>query len=304
MHDDAMEPLDSERDRQARRHTHKEVRKARLMVGGVAAVLLLGLGLYTWSVRSSLGDARSELSKLKDKNRSLSDALELHRASSQKLDSKLTTCKGTLASERKVAKKHDDHINVLEVQLSSCKSSVANLEGEKERAAAQLKDFKEVTAKFRTMIDAGSLAVVFRHGQMIVKLPAAILFPSGKAKFSKRGQKALKQVARIFRQMPHRRFIITGHTDSLPLGAKDKFADNWELSTARALAVTKALIANGVRPRNLTAAGRSWYDPIASNRSQVGRQRNRRIEIVLQPYVSRKLAKTIKGSKRKHKKRR
>lgn len=139
---------------------------------------------------------------------------------------------------------------------------------------------------------------------MVVKLPAAILFPSGKAKFSKRGQKALKQVARISRQMPRRRFIITGHTDSLPLGTRDKFADNWELSTARAVAVTKALSANGVRPRNLTAAGRSWYDPIASNRSQYGRQRNRRIEIVLQPYVSRKLAKTIKDRKRKHKKRR
>lgn len=252
--------------------------KKNVAISGVALVLFIALAVYTWTVRSDRNDARQQVKKLEGEKNALNDALELHRTSERNLDTKLNTCTGELKQERIVVKKHDTRISGLEVKLSSCKQLQKEVD-------EKLADFKAVTAKFRSMIDAGSLDVVFRRGQMVVKLPAAILFPSGKAELSKRGDKAISEVAKILRQLPRRRFLVTGHTDSLPLGPKDKFKDNWDLSTARALAVTKLLIKRGVRPWNLVVAGRSMYEPVASNRNRWGRQRNRRIEIVLRPYL-------------------
>lgn len=67
--------------------------------------------------------------------------------------------------------------------------------------------------------------------------------------------------------------------------AQGGFSSNWALSAARAVTVTEALIDSGVKPTRLNAAGFGPYDPIASNASSKGRQKNRRIEIVLEPNL-------------------
>ena len=69
-------------------------------------------------------------------------------------------------------------------------------------------------------------------------------------------------------------------------GADLGFKDNWELSSARALVVTRFLIENGVPPGNLAAAGYGKHDPVRSNRSRRGRRLNRRIELILVPDLS------------------
>jgi chemotaxis protein MotB len=134
------------------------------------------------------------------------------------------------------------------------------------------------------MIDSGRLKVTFRRGRMIVELPAQVLFPSGSAELTDDGQKSLAEVAHILRVMRGRHFIVGGHTDNVPVST-ERFANNWELSTARAVTVTGALIRGGLRPEQLVAAGYSEYDPVARNTSEAGRQKNRRIEIMLEPRL-------------------
>src|SRR6185295_4936242 len=87
--------------------------------------------------------------------------------------------------------------------------------------------------------------------------------------------------------VPRHHFLVGGHTDNVP--AVKEYKSNWELSAARALRVTDALIAHGMPPKRLVLAGYSEYDPVASNGSEAGRQKNRRIEIILEPYVEEKL---------------
>src|SRR5262249_53941774 len=134
------------------------------------------------------------------------------------------------------------------------------------------------------MIDSGKLDVTFRRGQMVVKLPAAILFPSGSADISDEGKGALGEVAAVLRGVRSRRFTIAGHTDNVPV-VQSSFHDNWELSAARAVMVTKLLIAKGMPAGSLVAAGYGEHDPVASNATPEGRQRNRRIEIILEPNL-------------------
>jgi chemotaxis protein MotB len=78
---------------------------------------------------------------------------------------------------------------------------------------------------------------------------------------------------------------VVGHTDNLPL-KNAAFADNWELSTARALTVTHVLVKAGMKPQMLLAAGAGEHDPIGSNARATERQRNRRIEIQLLPAIA------------------
>src|SRR5206468_11280039 len=77
---------------------------------------------------------------------------------------------------------------------------------------------------------------------------------------------------------------VAGHTDNLPV-ASGKFDNSWELSSQRAVKVTELLIDKGVPAPNLVAAGYGPYDPIASNSTSTGRQKNRRIEIILEPNL-------------------
>ena len=83
------------------------------------------------------------------------------------------------------------------------------------------------------MIDSGKLDVVIRDGRMVVKLPASVLFDSGKAELSRDGELALMEVAIALRDFENRKFLVEGHTDNRPLestAATSRFRNNWDLS--------------------------------------------------------------------------
>jgi chemotaxis protein MotB len=134
------------------------------------------------------------------------------------------------------------------------------------------------------MVDAGKLGVRVRDGRLVMRLPQDVLFPSGSAGLSRDGELALMEVAVILKQFPDRRFMVAGHTDNQAV--KESYKDNWELSVARALVVTRFMIEAKMKPQNIVAAGYGEYDPIAKNATPEGRRENRRIEIILLPDLS------------------
>jgi chemotaxis protein MotB len=257
------------------------VARSLAVVGSLATA---GLGTVSWNLYGEQNTIVAERDRLRRDNKSLSDALELHRGSAADLDGKLTSCKEELTTEKETRGAADQQVSKLEVALSTCEASMTDLDKQRREADARLREFKSFTERFQRMIDTGKLDVEFRRGQMVVKLPAAILFPSGSAELSAEGVQALKEVADVLEEMPRKRFTVAGHTDDVPVRTA-QFASNWELSTARAVRVTKVLIDRGLRPHNLVAAGYAQFAPIASNRSNAGRQRNRRIEIILEPEL-------------------
>jgi chemotaxis protein MotB len=82
-----------------------------------------------------------------------------------------------------------------------------------------------------------------------------------------------------------RDFLVAGHTDNVPIRTA-LFPSNWELSTRRAVEVVHILVAQGMSPKVLAAAGYGEFDPVAANDTPEHRAQNRRIEIVLQPNLS------------------
>lgn len=213
-------------------------------------------------------------------------ALETERNEAQ---NKLALCSKGHTDEKLARESFEKTATATAADLNASRAELEDLRREKDEADKRLAVFKAATEKFRKMIDSGKLQVQLRHGRMVVKLPASVLFPSGSADLSKEGKDALTEVAHILKQFPERRFEVAGHTDNVPIaasGSPSPFKNNMQLSTARALTVSEALTSAGMNPARLSAAGYAEHQPAATNSREAGRQENRRIEIVLQPNLS------------------
>ena len=178
----------------------------------------------------------------------------------------------------------NERLNIAGVEKSELTRALEELRAREKQAQARLAVFTEMVNKFKAMIDSGKLRVRVVRGRMVVELAENILFDSGKAELKKEGQDALTEVGAVLSSIPNRDFQIAGHTDDVPIKSA-KFPSNWELSTARAVEVTRYLSTKGVDPGRLSAAGYAETQPVASNADKEGRQQNRRIEIVLMPNL-------------------
>ena len=174
----------------------------------------------------------------------------------------------------------------LQAKLAATEAELAELRKQREAAEKRLAAFNSLNDKLKSLIDAGELEVSMRNGLPVIALPSEVLFASGKAELAKKGEKALAKVAAALAELPNQRIQVSGHTDNMPIGEKLEWQDNWELSAARALTVTRFLVTNGVAPTHLSAAGHSEFDPVANNDNANGRKKNRRIELILLPDLT------------------
>ena len=114
-----------------------------------------------------------------------------------------------------------------------------------------------------------------------------VLFDSGKAKIRHEAYPLLDKVATVLKDnMANFNVGIEGYTDNVPI-KHSKWKSNWELSTARSLSVLHFLAnEKGVSPERLSASGFGEYRPVDTNDTSAGRKQNRRVEIVIQPKVT------------------
>jgi len=127
-------------------------------------------------------------------------------------------------------------------------------------------------------IGATSISLHDADAGLVISLREAGFFNSGSAEIRPEALEVLKSIAEI---LPHSPLRVEGHTDNVPIHT-GQFATNWELSTARAADVTRLLIAqNAVEPSEISATGYAEFHPIADNATEAGRQKNRRVDIIL-----------------------
>ena len=121
--------------------------------------------------------------------------------------------------------------------------------------------------------------------KVFVSISDKLLFQSGQANINARANEVLGKVAKVIKDNPDLEVTVEGHTDNVPISTA-RFADNWELSTARATSIVKALAnQHGVSPGRMSASGRGEFAPKADNATAEGRALNRRTEIILTPKL-------------------
>ncbi len=204
------------------------------------------------------------------------------------------------AKLREAQAKVDDltrQLQALGVEVSSTKADLAQRQKaleEYQARAHQLELIKERFEKLKSKLDELTklgLAVNVRHNRMVISLPGDVLFDSGRETLKKDGQAILMKVAGVVKADPQllsRDYQVAGHTDNKPM-QHGPFKDNWGLSLMRAREVLVFLVdtakGGGLPVDHWSATGFAETDPIASNDTDDGRQKNRRCELIVSPSV-------------------
>ena len=122
-------------------------------------------------------------------------------------------------------------------------------------------------------------------GVVYISLADNMLYKSGSYEINDRAAETLSKIAKIITDYKDYDVLIEGNTDDVPI-SRENIRNNWDLSCLRASSVVQALQTQyGVDPKRLTAGGRGEYNPVTTNDTAVGKQRNRRTQIIITPKL-------------------
>jgi len=270
----------------------------------LVALIAIALAATGCGVRKDLHQAALDaIAEDQDRLTAMTAEVDSCTSALTELDSALEQCKGEVAALQAARDEVLADNTALRAQLrelgadlderSEAKAPLSTMRGDAERALTEARErqasadardaiYRRLKDRLQAMIDAGKLDVRIARGRMVIDLKQDILFPSGKAELSDLGGETLREVARALAEFADRQFQVEGHTDNIPIKTT-RFPSNWELSTARAVAVVMLFIDAGMDPDNLSAAGFGEFQPRADNGSEEGRALNRRIEVVMVP---------------------
>jgi chemotaxis protein MotB len=122
-------------------------------------------------------------------------------------------------------------------------------------------------------------------GVVYISLADNMLYKSGSYEINNRAAETLSKIAKIIMDYNEYDVLVEGNTDNVPI-TRENIRNNWDLSCLRASSVVQYLQNNyGVDPKRLTAGGRGEYNPLTTNDTEVGKQRNRRTQIIITPKL-------------------
>ncbi len=166
-----------------------------------------------------------------------------------------------------------------------------NLEAREAELAARRQEVEQLRGTYEGLVSdlesevaTGQIEIQQLREGLQLNLTQDVLFASGSAELNEAGRSVLRKVGQRLSQVPHR-IEVRGYTDSVPIkGAlAARFPSNWELAGARASGVVRFLAEQKVDPTRLVSISHGQFHPIAPNDTPEGRQKNRRIEITLEP---------------------
>ena len=184
-------------------------------------------------------------------------------------------------------KKYSDasgQANLTQKQLEAEQKRLLDLRRLLQQQGEAVENLRKKMAEALTGFSSNELTVFTKNGRVYVSLQESLLFPSGSAVVNQKGKQALGTLAQALNNSPDINVVVEGHTDSIPI--KKSYEDNWALSVARATSIVRLLTNTyAVDPTRVTASGRSYFEPVDTNSTPEGRQKNRRTEIILAPKL-------------------
>ncbi|MBL7072800.1 MAG: OmpA family protein [Candidatus Omnitrophica bacterium] len=181
------------------------------------------------------------------------------------------------------------------LKIQNLEKQIDDLEYERQKERESFEEVESLLeSRLRNQISTDDVSMQIKDSGLVIVLSDKILFDSGQAKIKKEAYPVLNEVANaIKKKVPGKNIGVSGHTDNVPV-TKSKWGTNWELSTARATNVLRYLEKKGLSSRKLSATGYGKHRPIASNRTEAGKAKNRRVEIVVLPEFVEKGRKKVK----------
>ncbi|MCK6588238.1 MAG: OmpA family protein [Polyangiaceae bacterium] len=212
--------------------------------------------------------------------------LEAAKLRVAELEKKLQDMGVDLSKLNESLQQKDEKVSALSASLEEREKALAEYKARARQLEAIKARFELLRKKLDELTKLG-LAVNIRRNRMVISLPGDVLFDSGKETLKKEGQDILEKVAGVIkndRSLLDRDYQVAGHTDNKPL-AGGIFKDNWGLSLMRAREVLLYLQKQGMPRQHWSAAGFADTDPVATNATDDGRQKNRRCDLIVVPSV-------------------
>lgn len=185
--------------------------------------------------------------------------------------------------EKKLAEE-SIRLNKLQNELEKRSEQINQLQSLISAKETQMQQLKNAISNALHNFEGKGLTVVHKNGKIYVSMENKLLFNSGSWAVGSEGKKAVEQLASVLSKNTDINVLIEGHTDNDPYSG-NTVLDNWDLSVKRATAIVRILKNKGVNPTQITAAGRSEFVPVNTNKTKEGKAKNRRIEIILAPNL-------------------
>ena len=228
--------------------------------------------------REDLAGKNARIQALEEQQRGLQQALKnaeaKYNALQQSLDKSLTN-----ASQNNIS------IEKLVDQINESNQYIRHLVEVKSKSDSLNMVLTNNLTRSLSQDELKEVDVQVLKGVVYISLADNMLYKSGSYEINSRAAQTLSKIAKIIKDYKDYDVLIEGNTDNVPI-KKTNIRNNWDLSTLRASSVVQALQNDyGVDPKRLTAGGRGEYNPIASNDTEIGKQRNRRTQIIITPKL-------------------
>ncbi len=230
------------------------------------------------SAREDLAGKNARITALEEQQRGLQQALAAAESKYAKLQESLDKSL-TNASQNNIS------IEKLVDQINESNQYIRHLVEVKSKSDSLNMVLTNNLTRSLSKEELKEVDVQVLKGVVYISLADNMLYKSGSYEINSRAAETLSKIAKIIRDYKDYDVLIEGNTDNVPI-SKTNIRNNWDLSALRASSVVQALQNDyGVDPKRLTAGGRGEYNPIASNDTEVGKQRNRRTQIIITPKL-------------------
>lgn len=233
--------------------------------------------------QGKLSDVNSELAASKVRVTSLEEQLAQTKSAYESLQSSLD--KSLTASNQTTV-----NISKLVDQINESNQYIRHLVEVKSKSDSLNLILTNNLTRSLSKEELKEVDVQVLKGVVYISLADNMLYKSGSYEINDRAAETLSKIAKIIKDYKDYDVLIEGNTDNVPVNtssaAMKNIRNNWDLSCLRASSVVQALINQyGVDPKRLTAGGRGEYNPVTSNDTEVGKQRNRRTQIIITPKL-------------------
>ena len=230
------------------------------------------------NTKDKLADAQSKLAASQARVTSLEQQLEERNRDYAKLQASLDKSL-TAGSQTNI------NISKLVDQINESNKYIRHLVEVKSKSDSLNLVLTNNLTRSLTTDEQKEVNVQVLKGVVYISLADNMLYKSGSYEINDRAAQTLSKIAKIIMDYKDYDVLVEGNTDDVPI-TRPNIRNNWDLSCLRASSVVQYLQNNyGIDPKRLTAGGRGEYNPLTSNDTELGKQRNRRTQIIITPKL-------------------
>jgi chemotaxis protein MotB len=271
------------------------MKKLSVWMTATAVVLLLG----SCASKKDLENCRLDNQNLQNENKELNTSYQVVKEQLAGANARVTSLEEQLAQQKKAysalqrsldksltnANQNNISIEKLVDQINESNQYIRHLTELKSKSDSLNMVLTNNLTRSLTKEELKEVDVQVLKGVVYISLADNMLYKSGSYEINDRAAETLSKIAKIIMDYKDYDVLVEGNTDNVPI-SRENIRNNWDLSCLRASSVVQFLQNRyGVDPKRLTAGGRGEYNPLASNNTEVGKQRNRRTQIIITPKL-------------------